>query len=182
MLGRLADGTPVYDREDSHLLAHEEARPWLEQALARLSVAEFTDGTWAGVCDLGQVIGVTTCVAVGPADDVLYARRHGRQGWSRFVRGRTGEPCSTLKMVLRWHPEQKRAILRTAFVGQDSPPEPWSSGAQVSPEAYLRSRHFWSEHALLWDDTTVDPAHPVHPMAPPDYWGQAPTVAGGEVE
>jgi len=72
---------------------------------------------------------------------------------------------------MRWSPERNCVILRTAFIGHDSPPEPWSSGATASPEALQRSRAFWASHALIWDESVVDLTYPVSTTAPPGYWG-----------
>jgi len=171
MLGNLADGTPVYDRSDSHLVAHEEARPWLHQAFSQVRLADFRAGAWAGICDLGQVLGLSTCLSVRPEDEVVYALRYGRLGYTRFVRGRQGQPCTTLKLVMRWSAEQACVILRTAFVGGDTPPEPWSSGARESFDALQRSQAFWAHHALVWDEASIDFSHPVLVEAPPGYWG-----------
>lgn len=171
MLGQLADGTPVFDRPDSHLSGHEEARPWLPKAFAQVKLSDFEQGTWAGVCELGEFLGWSTCVPVSLQDEVIYAVRRGRTGWTRFVRNRKGEPCTSLKMVLRWSPDQEVVLLRTAFIGRNSPPEPWSSGAAESPEALQNSRDFWARHALIWDDSVIDRFYPVATSAPPDYWG-----------
>ncbi len=167
-LGTLADGTPVVDRPDSHLEGHPEARALLPEAFARLSRTDFREGWWSGLLDLGRVLGLSRCVPVAPREPVFYARRPGRAGWTRFVLGPTGWPCTTLKVVLRECPEG--AELRTAFVGGDTPPEPWSPGAGRTEETHARSVRFWQRHALVWDESVPGPTRR---RAPRGYWTRA---------
>jgi len=170
LLGTLADGTPVFDRPDSHLTGHPEARDLLPEAFARIRQADFQDGEWSGLVDLGRVVGTSSCVRVDAGEPVFYARRAGRAGWTRFVRGRGGSPCTTLKVVLRECPGGVE--LRTAFVGGDTPPEPWSPGAGGSAARHARSVRFWKRHALLFDESLLEPGTPTSPRAPRGYWSR----------
>lgn len=156
---------PVFDRVDSHLKGHPEVEPLLPEVF-RL-VEPHGQDPWAGIVNLGRVVGTSSCLPVEPGESVLYAWRHGRRGCSRFVKHRKPIPCSTVKLVLSR--SDSHAILVTAFIGGDVAPEPWSSGAASSEESYLASVEFWRRHALLWDPSLVDESRGVRCEAA-DYW------------
>lgn len=169
LLGRLGNGEPVWSRlGDDHLLAHPDARALLASALPRATVPDALGETGSMLVEFRRPIGLRTCVPTSPGDDVVYARRLGRTtGCTRFVRGGRPLPCSTLRVVCR-RTESGLAELRTAYVGQPTPPEPCSDTARSSAAALAESVEFWSRHALVWDGR-VDPAFGVHRTAPPDW-------------
>lgn len=170
LLGQLADSTPVFDRNDSHLEGHPEVRSLLPEIFARLSLTDFQEEMFVGVIDLGREVGLSHCVPVNPDEPVLYAWRKGRRGCSRFTKDHAPRSCTSVKIVL-WQ-DSSRVVLVTAFVGGDVAPEPWASGAASSNAAHAASVDFWTSHALVWDPDLVDLNLKARTEAP-DFWQQA---------
>jgi len=140
----------VFDRINSHIHIGVPA-PALRAALAQID----SKGRQFLVeeVDFGQPIGETICVPTGPEDQIVYAKRPRRFGFSRFVKNRQPEPCSTLVVILKAD-DLGGYVLITAFVGKRPEPEPWDCRAflqQSDPaEAVEKSRKFWNRHALVW--------------------------------
>lgn len=146
ILGRLASGEVVVDRHRSHL--HQSVLALLPEALSRVE-SERRGFILAEVC-FGRVIGVTTCVATRAGDEVVYAKRPKRLGFTRFVKNREAEPCSSVVVILKAADEFPAAyVLVTAFIGQKPEPEPWDRNASAN------SRAFWETHALVWGSEPV---------------------------
>jgi hypothetical protein len=154
----MASGEQVMGKPNSHL--RPEVAPLLEEALAMI----YSRGRCFVLeeLDFGRVIGGSVCVATGPDDYILYARRHNRGGHSRFVTNREPIPSSKLVVILRRSDTDPRLyILITAWIGDKSEPEPWDTRAFAATEdpifAENRSRDFWSRHALIYDEKLVIP-------------------------
>ena len=146
MLGYLKSGEAVTDRHRSHL--HEGVARLLPEALEKIE----TEGRdfFVEEIDFGRLIGETTCVATGPGDQIVYAKRPRRWGHSPFVLNRTAESCSSLVVILK-KAEDGGYVLITAFIGHRPQPEPWDRNATE------RSVEFWSSHALVWGSEETIP-------------------------
>lgn len=141
----------MFDRLVSHVHKGVPA-PALRAALVRIDAGgrQFL----AEEVQFDEPIGETICVATRPGDEIVYAKRPGRWGPSRFVKNREPEACSSLVVILKKAEEDGNYVLITAFVGHIAEPEPWDSRAfiqQANPaEAAEKSREFWNSHALIW--------------------------------
>lgn len=104
-----------------------------------------------------NVIGKTLCVETQPDDDIIYARRKNRPGYSRFVRNRRPEECRVVTVVLcditasingcavdRWY------TVEAAWVGENAPPEPWDNRLKNNPRRLRESQDYWSSHGFVW--------------------------------
>lgn len=150
---RLADGTPVRDRQDSHLASHAEEYPEL-LSLLPLALAKINPqgrGFIAEEVDMGRVIGESILVETGPSDAIVFAQRPNRQGLTRFVKNRQPEPCNYITVLLEKAGKGNFYTLLTAYVGRRTPDEPWS------PFARPDSVQFWSTHALIWGASPILP-------------------------
>ncbi len=138
---KLKSGERVVDRHRSHL--HEDVERLLPEALGRIESAGrqfFVDEV-----DFGHLIGETTCVVTTSSDVIVYAKRSGRKGLSRFVKNRKPEPCPSLVVILmKATDEPGLYVLITAFIGRKPEPEPWDRSATAA------SVTFWNTHALVW--------------------------------
>ncbi|OQB18279.1 MAG: hypothetical protein BWY14_00954 [Parcubacteria group bacterium ADurb.Bin192] len=144
---QLKNGERVVDRHQSHL--HAAVEGLLPEALGRIDAAgrDFL----VDEVDFGRLIGETTCVATGPDDAVVYAKRPKRFGLSRFVKNRRPEPCSSVVVILKKAEDFGGYVLITAFVGRRSEPEPWDRNATAN------SLPFWNSHALVWGSEPTIP-------------------------
>lgn len=91
-----------------------------------------------------KTIGKDHCVATRTKDKVLYAKRLGKSGPSRFVKNREPEDTNKFSVVLKQAPGYRQYVLVSAFFGRMTPPEVWDR--YVFPE----SRRFWLTHAFIW--------------------------------
>ena len=153
-LGVTKDGISVIDRAKSHchlppgLLAEALSRIDLsgEEQFAKFSVP------------MGREVGCTDCVQTCPDDVIVYARREGRGGPTRFVMNRAGTPCATVQVVLKSTGNPLTWVLITAFIGESAEPEPWDNHATP------RSASFWRSHALCWGSAPVVPLSASKPI------------------
>lgn len=139
---RLASGEIVRDREGhSHL--HEGTSELLPQMLSRIHAG----GRELIVeeLDMGRVVGQTSCVCTSARDNIVYARRPGRAGLTRFVKNREAEACQFAVVILRVCEDGAYEIL-TAYIGHQAPCEP---GDPACPN-FAKSYGFWQVHALVW--------------------------------
>lgn len=102
--------------------------------------------------DMGRVVGTTNLVETTDADEIVYAKRIGRESYSRFAKSRQSEPCQSIVLVFRQH--QGYVYLWTAMCGRLLP-----------DEAYVFGSDFNRTHAMAYDEalvqldtiTTIDP-------------------------
>jgi hypothetical protein len=147
VLGTLHSGEVVVDRAESHL--HAGAIGLLPEALAQIAAAGRTFIDETVIFD--RIVGVTTRVATTDEDEIIYARRTGRAGLTRFVKNRQAVPSSRLTVVLSKRDGEPAFVCRTAFIGDKAAREPWD------PDATADSIAFWSRHALIWGEEEVIP-------------------------
>jgi len=152
-LGYVQSVVPVYDRDWSHL--HNGVHHALRFALAQISVSNEPCDSFRREIRFPLAIGQNVCVRTDENDHILYARRRGRSGWSRFVEGREPEPTDVMTIVLKWitRSDQDCLIILTAYWGPKSPPEVWSPSARK----YRYAQEFWATHALIWGSEEVEP-------------------------
>jgi len=152
----IKSGEVVVDRHRSHL--HNGVACLLPDALARIESLGREFLVEEVVFD--RPIGETVCVATAADDQIVYAKRPGRWGNSRFVLNRTPESCSALVVILKAVGCGEYVIV-TAFIGHRPEPEPWDRrnfSQQADPaDAERRARKFWASHALVWGSEEVVP-------------------------
>ena len=157
--GRTQDGAKVYDRLDSHFHAEGGLTPDLLGAA--LSTINTEGRTFVReVVDFGHPIGKTSCVEIGPDDEVEMVFRKGRSGRTPMVKNRESQPCSKMMVILLKDDTLKddnndAYVLITSFVGDDAPREPWDPGNETE-EGRKECEDFWSTHALVYDESLID--------------------------
>lgn len=155
LVGTTRNDVPVFDRPKSHLQGHGMPDEVLREALAKVSQ---TTQFEKHILDMGRVVGKTTCVKVGPKDQVVLAVRKRRFGPTPMVFGRQPEPCAKVVVILKkaCDDEGEYFILITAFVGEGSEPEPWDRQLVPGSPDHRRAVEFWQNHALLYDEEVID--------------------------
>lgn len=141
VLGYLSTGATVVDRHNSFF--HSSVADILPELFSKIKSEQ--RAFISEEIDLGRIIGESTCVETTASDDVVYALRKKRQGYTRFVKNRKPIPSSKAVVILKYDEDQKWYILITAFVGNKSEPEPWDRNATPN------SKPFWDTHALIFD-------------------------------
>lgn len=143
----LASGETVYDRHHSHV--HGEVLSLLLEALAKVDANGRKFFIYEH--DFGRVVGETVCVPTTDTDEIVWVKRPGRFGHSRFVKNRNPEPCNAVTVILKRDDYEAYYVLITAFVGHRPEPEPWDRNATAN------SHVFWSSHALVWGNEPIVP-------------------------
>lgn len=143
----LGSGEEVRDRVDSHVATHPSVEAVLAEALKKIH----TNGRGFIIEEVkfDRIIGESDCVATGPNDVIIFAKRPNRWGHTRFVKNRKPEQSSSVVVILKKAEDDDFYILITAFVGSIASPEPWDRNATSE------SRSFWNTHALVWGTQKV---------------------------
>ncbi len=146
VLGTLASGETVCDRFRSHL--DSSLRELVKEAL--LGISSLDRDSLEEEVEFGRLIGTTNLVETVESDDIVYARRVNRKGYSRLVKSKVGSDCSTLYIKLIRAKKEKGYILVTAFIGTKTPPEPLPGSDSK------KLKKFWSTHALSYNSVELD--------------------------
>lgn len=149
LLGYTKNGAPVYDRPKSHI--HTEYSDVFSYLRAVLPLTEPNDRYYEYTHTFDEVIGESICVPTDESDEIIYAQRVGRDGYTRFVKNREPLPATSFTVVLKLDQRsvQEQYILMTAYVGDQAPAEPWAKTVPAN------SLEFWSSHALIWGSMPV---------------------------
>lgn len=168
ILGYLASGQKVIDRQKSHLDSHASAKPYLAAAFAKISLPEYPNFSMQAV-EFENDIGHSERVATDDTDSIVYARRLGRSGYTRFVKNRKPIATSVLTVILsatdedtgKKYDTHSTYVLWNAFIGSPAPREPTDSyfkknhGESVDKD-YAESVQFWDSHALVIDEESIE--------------------------
>ena len=139
------DNYLIVDRPSSHL--HDELENILP-SLAKLITCNDRQFLTEQV-DYPDFIGYTTCVKVNAQDEIVYAVREGRTGYTKFVKNRKPEQTNCITMVLKKTNDFYTII--TAYYGEKAEPEPYDIRATEA------SIIFWDGHALIYGTEKIDP-------------------------
>lgn len=148
---RNAIGLYFYPRaEQSHI--HVDLRELLPVMAEYITdaVCDFVEYTH----DFGKVVGRCICVSTSERDRIVYGIRRERKGYSRLVKGRSPQPTSQVTMVLKRDSDLAYEII-SIYYGAQSAREPWDRWATADDKL------FWKNHALIFDQTCLDPKHPL---------------------
>lgn len=140
-----------------HLEAHPEARGLLAEAIARVRLPAEGDFLKV-VVDLGRVIGQTACVETN-CDVFLFAVRKGRTAPTRVVVGVEKSDTTTFVVLVHKDEVSGQWVLNTGYAGADAPREPHDRyfDDKLDGDEFVEALKFWSEHALVWDETMGQP-------------------------
>ncbi len=146
-IGKLKSGEVVWEPDGSHLRDHPTVLPLIDEVLGRIDSHD--RDVIVEEVDLGRVVGKNIRVKTTGADEIVYARRPGRAGHTRFVKNRAPEPCSSVVVILD-RLETGDYVIITAFIGSRCPAEPWDE--KWADETSLP---YWRNHALVWGEVEV---------------------------
>ncbi len=125
---------------DYHLLETPDLLELVREALGTI----YTDDKEQVVVerDLGRIVGTTLLVETDDTDDIVYAKRIGRDTYSRFTKSRSPVPTNWIVVVLRKIDDGY--ILWTAMCGRLLP-----------DDAYDLDSNFSKTHAMAYDESLV---------------------------
>lgn len=133
---------PVTKSDSFHF--HELSEEVIREALGKVRL-KYKSKMIKYICKFNYVVGKNACVPTTEKDCIIFARRKGRKGDTRFVKNRVPEDCKSIVLILKQDTTEKYYILLTAFVGENSYPEPWDRFATEEAKKY------WENHALVLD-------------------------------
>lgn len=150
----LKSGECVYVSKTSHV--HENTKVYLEDALRQIDSHERKK--IGEIIQFPQIIGKNNCVRTKKGEEIVYAKRRGRDFYSRFVKGREETDCDSMVIVLEKNPTKGNAyFLITSYIGNH-----YISFDRDTEDEYLgrASRkirnHFWQNHALVWGSHDIE--------------------------
>jgi hypothetical protein len=146
-IGNLASGEKVIIRNTSHVHDNPELEKYLINALSKIK--SNNQNVIEGEVDFGKTIGVTRCIATSENDEIVFAMRPKRKGYTRFVKGRVPEPTSKLTVILTKDRQTNDYLVLTTYIGAKAEPEPWDFRATD------KALEFWKSHALVYGTEPV---------------------------
>ncbi|WP_332558311.1 hypothetical protein [Clostridium sp.] len=102
------------------------------------------------------IVGNCNLIQTKPNDDIVYAKRIGREIYTRFIRNAKAETTNSIIFILN---RSKNRIgeyyLITMFPGKQNFKEPEDINIS-SKEELLDCLKFWRDHALVYDESIID--------------------------
>lgn len=143
------NGRQVFiDVEETNLNVHVLEDPRLLELVKEAVGNSVIEGDNVGLeYDAGRVVGTTNCVTVTDADEIVYAKRVGRDSYSKFVKNKDPEPTSTVAVVL--FEKEYGYLVWSAWCGNIVPVQPDESGKMVTVSG------FWDTRALIYDPKII---------------------------
>lgn len=144
-LGISADGESVFlDSMNTHIDYHLLETPNLIDLVVEVlpSISVMNKRQVVVERDLGRIVGTTNLVETTSKDDIIYAKRIGRESYSRFARNRDPIQCRSIVVVLR--KGDSGYYLWTAMCAKLLPKDAWIEG-------YLFNR----THAMAFNENLV---------------------------
>lgn len=142
---------PVYiDHDATKVALHIQETPLLLELVKEVIVgADLSGDNVAIEKDMGRTIGETTLVETTDGDTIVYAKRLGREKYTRFVIGKSAQATSYVTVIL--HKVDDGYNLWSAWCGKLVPTSP--GGDDEMP----KSQGFWRNHALVYDEAIIQP-------------------------
>lgn len=153
LVGKTKNGIEIYAiNQDEHMAAHSSVTDAM--LVEALSLVVYNSPFWMESVDIGHIIGTDNCVSVSDVDDVRMLYRKGRAGRTPILFGREAPKTSLLTIGI-CHADDGLETIFTAFTGAKAPKEPWDPSLKSEEEKAV-SKQFWSNHALVYDESAID--------------------------
>jgi hypothetical protein len=103
-----------------------------------------------------EPIGITSLVTTDENSEIVYAKRKERKIYTRFAKNRKGSRTRTFVVILnRDRNNKNQYFLITMFPGKGAYKEPEDPNITTKNEL-IESLLFWKNHALVFDESTID--------------------------
>ncbi|OAA87794.1 hypothetical protein [Clostridium ljungdahlii] len=101
-------------------------------------------------------IGYCKCIQTKPEDEIVFAKRTGREIYSRLVKNRRAELVKSIVFILNKNRNNdEEYFLITAFPASQSFKEPEDLNIKSKNEL-KECLQFWKGHALIYDENIID--------------------------
>lgn len=140
----------IFDPIHSHAAIHFAETPNLRTLVEELLPRTVLKGdSMEFATDMGRMIGLTDGVKTDHTDELVYAKRKGRNAYTPFTKSRSAELSSLIATTFRRLADGSYE-LTSAWIG-DAPSPPFPGEPHETPE----SRPYWSTHALVWGSQEI---------------------------
>jgi hypothetical protein len=153
----------TFDPQGSHAATHFADNPGLRKIVEEALPSLVLEGLWLSFdTDMGRIIGLTDGVTTDASDEIVYAKRKGRDYYTPFTKSRPSQPSSLLATVFHRQVDGSYELV-SAWIGSAISP-PFPGEPTETPE----SRPYWSGHALVWGTQAIEPGSetPICPWKP----------------
>ena len=140
-----------YDPLHSHVATHFKDTPKLKTLVKKLiSTHSFKEKEIYAEFKIDKVVVLSDLVETNDNDEIIYAKRLNRKGYTRFVKNRKPEKTSSSYLTI-WlkQDEERKYDLASAWIGRTCPAFP--DDEYAIPE----SKPFWEKHALVWGNQEI---------------------------
>lgn len=132
----------------SHFLTHLKSEAGLEELVKEVLPQIVADGENQQIeFDLKREVGLSDLVETTDQDEIIYAKRIGREEYTRFAKNR--DPVASTTVVVVLQKIENGYELLSAWIGKSVPPFPGNK--RERPE----SKEYWKNHALVWGRQSV---------------------------
>jgi hypothetical protein len=139
------DGFIITDQIGSHI--HGDLNNRLQMVAKRISCSN--RDYISEVIKFPTNIGKNNCVSVTWKDEVLYAKRLGRKGYSKFVLNRTPTPTDSISIYLKR--KQDIYLIKSCYYGDIK-----SVGVGEDIDFANDTNLFWENHAIVYGSEPID--------------------------
>jgi hypothetical protein len=142
---RSKDGFLVMDDTYSHV--HKELKDKLSKIIKRINCSnrEYIED----IITIYGLEGLCTCIPITCMDEIVYAKRIGREKYSKFVKNREPIPTNSISVFLK--KKQDVYIIKSCYFGEFN----------TEPEFFLydssegKRKSFWEDHALIFGSEPI---------------------------
>lgn len=134
-----------------HMSVHADVYALLDEAVSLFNPTQ--ESIQKTVIKFDRVIGATVCVETTDDDEIVYATRKGRKWPSRMVKNRMPMPSDELTLVVKLCKHNIYRLL-TAYIGGFSEREIDDHNIKTQEDKRV-SIHFWSNHALIYNEDDI---------------------------
>lgn len=140
-----------YDPINSHVATHFQDTPKLKTLVKKLlSTHSFKEKEIYQEYKISKIVVFSDLVTTDDSDEIIYAKRLNREGYTRFVKNRKPEPTSSSYITI-WlkQDNEGKYELASAWIGRTCPAFP------DDEYATSKSKPFWVKHALIWGHQAI---------------------------
>jgi len=139
------DGFFITDQIGSHV--HGDLKNRLQMVVKRITCADRE--YISDVIRFPTFIGKNNCVSVTWRDEILYAKRTGRKGFSKFVLNRTSTPTDCISIYLKR--KQDIYLIKSCYYGDGK-----LNWIDEDLDRAYKSISYWENHAIVFGSEPIE--------------------------
>lgn len=147
----------ITNKSKSHMKVHQddfiiEWTKLIDHCNKHSSICNLSKEFESSIVTFDKPIGYSSIIEVTSEDEIVYAKRKGRNTYTKFVKDKKKELVSTVVFILeRKRKNKNKYYLITMFPGVQNYREPEDISIKTTKEL-KESLDFWRNHALVFDE------------------------------